>query len=265
MKIGGWIVFLVGIALGIWVLVLEFTGGGNGSPIKLLIFVAILIYTGWRLKTYGTGLLPPATTNSLAGSNSILDDSLVAETTRVPQVFTVEIPRPPALSELIRDSTRKSARMYGIIIAIFCALLLGFGALLQYAVKPNEGVQPIKVFPIMSFLSLALLMVGGGIWLFTVGLPAKRDLRESVCLQTRGPVQIVPVFGRYILRLADRAIFVDDRPAVARLVRLDWAVVEYGKHSNFILSVWDNTGTNVYAAAGHRPEFRIPVDANSRM
>lgn len=265
MKVGGWIVFVLGIALGIAVLVLEFTGGGNGSPLKLLVFVAVLMYIGWRLKTNGTGLLPPANANFPAASNSVPDDSLVAEAPRSPQAFTVEIPQPPALSELLRDATGKSARMYGIIIAIFCVLLLGFGAFLQYAVKPNEGVQPTRILPIMSFITLALLIIVGGIWLFTAGLPARRDLRESVCLQTRGPVQIVPVFGRYILRLADRAFFVDDRPAVARLAQLDWAVVEYGKYSNFILSVWDNTGTNVYAAEGYRPEFRIPVDANSRM
>ena len=263
MRIGGWIMFLGGIALGIMLLVLQFMGSGNGSLLRAFVFIALFIYTGWRMMTYGTGLVPSGSAAVAPGAGAILDDAAPAQPRVAPQTFTVEIPQSPVITELLREAVKKSARMYGWIIGIFGVLIFGLGVVYDQAAQRSPGGPPsVRILPIVALVSFGFVLLMGGIWALAVGLPARRELRGSVCLRTSGPVEVVSVWGGYFLRLADRAFLLSKGP-IAALARMDWAVVDYGKYSHTILSVWDKTGANVYAAEGYRPEFKIAVDAPS--
>lgn len=79
--------------------------------------------------------------------------------------------------------------------------------------------------------------------------PLHRDMREPTYLRTAGPVELVGLKFGHILRLSDRAIPMDRKPA--RAVRnLNWATVDYSRHAKLVLAVWDRAGNPVYQFSG---------------
>ena len=88
----------------------------------------------------------------------------------------------------------------------------------------------------------------------TLEWPVRQDLDDPTYLRTSGPIQVEPLFGGNLLRLADRAFLLKGRssiPAMAQLAKLNWATVDYSRHAHVILRVSDRSGNAVYSVASY--------------
>jgi hypothetical protein len=262
MRIAGWIMFVVGIVLGIWCLIASFTG--DGLPFRVFIYIVILIFTGWRLKTYGTGLVATAGSPASAGPFDAVYNAADLAGKPTPEIATVALPFTPGVAELIRAAARKTGRVWGWTGGSFAAAFLlagGFIARMGSLSDPDT----VKALYILGAMIMLLVLGAGTGWLVQSSMPLRRDLGEGTYLRTRGPVEMVGMTTGYMLRLADRAFLVSKSPAAAWLARMDWAVIDYSRHLHVILGVWDSDGKNLFLADGYKPENLILVDAHVKM
>ncbi|HMD41391.1 MAG TPA: hypothetical protein VKH15_19035 [Candidatus Acidoferrum sp.] len=301
MRIGGWIMFVLGIAFVVVLLIA--LSNGNGFPLRGLIYAIFLIIAGWRLKSYGTGLVSSAgdaapkglfdaasIAGGAGGSSTPLKPASIAggaEGSSTPlkpvsiaggagdsdrpskpvEIATVEMPFSLGVSDLIRDTAWKSGRILAMMMGLFTVVILVVGFATSQSQSESQATShSIGALGLTGILVLGCAVLIGALWFFAAGLPAWRDLRARTYWRTRGPIQVVSMGNGLILRLADRAISVSSKgPASSSLRSMDWAVVDYSKHAHVILGVWDFDGKNVFLADGYKPENLILVDANNRI
>jgi hypothetical protein len=138
-----------------------------------------------------------------------------------------------------------------ILIAVGMSFFLLLGAIIQFTVSSSGG---IGVFPFMVSASLAFALIVGGIWTLSSQRPARRDLHESTFLRTSGPVQLVPVFGGYLLRLVDKSFLLNSRDTTFAITKLSWATLDYSRHAHLIFEIRNYSGQSVYRLPGYEGE-----------
>jgi hypothetical protein len=294
MKIGGWILFVLGIVFTAGLLVVAFTG--DGFPLRGLIYAVILTVTGWRLKSYGTGLVSDVRTSAgLSGiiavdaeaagktalpenatgivsdvrpsagpSGTISFDAEAAGKPALPEIATVELPFTPGVADLLRETAKKSGRAMATVMGVFLVVFVVVGIAERQSDQPS-GPHVIGTFTLMLLMFVSCGLLVGSLWFFFSGLPVWRDIKGNTYLRTRGPIQVVTMSKGILLRLSDKAFSLGEGPANAYLRSVNWAVVDYSKHVHLILGVWDSNGKNLYLAERYAPENLIVVDANNRI
>jgi hypothetical protein len=238
MRIGGWILFVLGAAVCLLSFVILFRG--DGFPLRILVYGIIFMVAGLRLKTYGTGITQPSA--SAAAANA----------TAAPSP-TSELPLTAGAANAIRASMKKSLRDSFLMFAFTAGLPLLIMAVALYF---NQDVlsspnRRYLVIPVAICGGAGLLF--GGIVFLTSWLPLRRDLRETTYWVTAGPIQIVALTNSSLLRLADRAFLVR-KDAAKQLAGLDWARVHHTKHAHLILGAWRQSGTSVILADEYEPD-----------
>ncbi len=233
MRILGLGIMVVGIISGL-LLLLARLGGGQVSATAFIV-VALMVGGGWRLRAYGKGLTPrqPSAPGSQRGFQS----------TPAQQAASVELPYTKAMSDVLSRKMKHSRRVTAILIASGMSFFLLVGAVLDFATQPASG---FRALPFLAAAGLVFGLIVGVIWLLTGDRPIRRDLRESTYRRTSGPVQLVAVYGGWMLRLADRAFLVDARPAKT-LRNVSWAVVDHSRHAHLIFEVKDHSGQRIYS------------------
>jgi hypothetical protein len=234
-RIFGLVLMIVGIAFEI-LFFLALIGGGKDLALGLVL-AAGMIAMGWKLKTYGKGIIQE--------EHSAATTELSA-TTPPRQSSTVELPLTQALSVAFIRQVARWRRITGIIVGCFTAFFLLLSVGMYLALPPPASPKPFLIVVAAVCLFFALFV--GGIHVFQRELPVRRDLRESTYLRTSGPVQVISLYGGTLLRLADRAFIADSRPAVKVLRDLTWATVDYTRHAHVIFEIRDQAGHVVYSA-----------------
>jgi hypothetical protein len=233
MRILGYIVLTIGVALEVLVLVGELaektfnlTVSTRGIP-----FIAIGAYL---VMLYGKGIGQRRKVAARVAGASVqpLTES---------QDPTLELPATAAISELISQHLRRTSKVL-LMIAIGMA---GFFTLVGAGIGLTDGSPDgSKLFFAFSCIGLCIGLTVGGIGsLYSRRL--QRDVRESTYLRTSGPVELWTYGSSYMLRLADRAFTVDRAPANA-LRNVRWATVDHTRNAHLVLSVWDGLGNAVY-------------------
>lgn len=242
MRLLGWVLLIVGVVFEGLFIMAEL-GGGNIQATAFFV-AGMMIVMGWRLKSYGKGLVRQEPTLST-------EDAI----TPVAQSPTTEIPLTPEAAAAIARLAAKSRRT--IIIVIGCGvaffLLLGEGIDLGVSSPSPNSLNPLHL---MGAAALCFALIVGGIHYFTVERFVRKDLGDSSYLRTSGPVQVVSVFGGSLLRLTDRAFLTSGLP-VRVLQNLDWATVDYSRHAHLIFEIRDKTGKQVYSTHHSRGVFPL--------
>jgi len=239
MRIFGIVLFILGITFEL-LFTIALLGGAEVSPTAFGVG-AMLIVSGWRLRTYGRGIgQRRASRAPVANSAS--------------HFGTVELPLTPAASTLISREIARSRRVTAIVIASGMSFFLLLGAIISLAFSSPGG---FSVFPLMVSASLAYGLMMGGILLFSSLRPVCRDLRESTILRTSGPVELVPLFGGYLLKLMDRSFLLNSRVTAAAMMKLSWATVDYSRHAHLIFEIRDHSGQSVYRLPEYEGQRRL--------
>ena len=147
------------------------------------------------------------------------------------------------MSAALGGELKRSRRILAILIASGMSFFVLAGVALSLAI-PQASRFAVCVF--LAGIGLVFALIAGAIWTLTREWPIRRDLRESTYLQTGGPVQLVAVYGGWLLRTADRAFHIDSHPAKV-LQNMSWAVVDHSRHSHIIFEVRDRSGKRVYS------------------
>jgi len=197
--------------------------------------IAILMVTGWRLITKGRGITQRRR-SSVSGAGA--KPGAVSEL----ESPTVELPVTPTVSAVMAREMARRWRITRIVILCSMSFFLLVGGGVGLAVSSPSGV---KMFPYLAAASLAFGLFIGGIWMLA-SRPLRRDLAGFTYLRTSGPVQLVGLYGGYLLRLADRAFGLNAQEVVAALRNLTWASVDYSPHAHVIFEVRDRSGRSVY-------------------
>ncbi len=231
MRLFGWVLLIVGIIFEGLFIMAEL-GGGNIEATPFFV-AGMMIVMGWRLKTYGKGLvrLEPALPTEGAG-------------TLVAQSPTTEMPFTPEAAATIARLTARSRRTIFIVIGCGVAFFLLLGEGIDLGVS-SPSPDSLNALHLMGAAALIFALIVGGIYYFTVERLVRKDLADSSYLRTSGPVQVVSVYGGSLLRLTDRAFLTSGRP-VRVLRNLDWATVDYSRHAHLIFEIRDKTGKAVY-------------------
>jgi hypothetical protein len=235
MRLLGFVLLILGIIFAL-LFVLAWLGGGKNLHSGFVI-TAILITMGWRLYTSGTGFAQRQASAAPAAHAHL-------EPVPAPQSPTVELPCPAAVSALIARRMARAQRVIALVIAGGMAFFFVLGVGMDLTVPSPSG---LKALPFLAPISVAFGLIVGGSWLVTGARPLRRDLHEPTYLRTSGPVQLVPLPGGAVLRLADRAFLVDARLAATMPQNLTWATVDYSRHAHIIFEVRDRSGQRVYA------------------
>jgi hypothetical protein len=238
MRIFGWILMIAGVVFEL-LFVLARAGGGRISPTAFII-PAMIFIVGMRLRTYGKGIKQQQSPSSTGdASNAATPPS---------QSPTTELAITPAVSAVIMRQSARSRRVMTITIGCGLAFFLLLGEGIDLAVSSPSG---LKALPFTAGAGLLFGLIVGGIWIFTRERPIRKDLRDLTYLRTSGPVQVVPIYGGWLLRLSDRAFLTDVRPAKV-LKTLTWATVDYSRHAHIIFEIRNDSGQIVYSELGQQ-------------
>lgn len=243
MRIFGLVVLILGIAFELLFTIARL-GGAEVSPTAFGVG-AFLIISGWRLRTYGRG---------------IGQGKAFSATGPAPRSGTIELLLTPAVAALISRETARSRRVTVIATASGMSFFLLLGAIIP-VVFPSPG--GFGAFPFIVSASLAYGLLVGGILVFSSLRPLCHDLRESTILRTSGPIEIVQLFGGYLLKLVDRSFLVNSRAAAAAIMKLNWATVDYSRNAHLIFEIRDRSGQSVYKLPGYEGECRLQTQIAS--
>ncbi len=233
MRIFGLVLMIVGIAFEI-LLLMALLGGGKDLVLGFLVGAG-LIAMGWQFRTHGKGIRQQEPTSAT---------SEVSSEALPPQSPTVELPLTPAISTTLRRQVARWRRVTAIIIVCGVAFFLVLAVGMYLAI--SSPTSP-KLFPfLVAAPGLLFGLIVAGIHVFQRERPVRKDFRESTYLRTSGPVQVISVYGGWLLRLADRAFLADPAPAKV-LCNLTWATVDYSRHAHVIFEIRDQAGHVVYS------------------
>jgi len=255
LKIGGWILFVLGI---LFLLLFAMAAmGGGGMPAIAWIVAGGLALGGWRMKSAARGIAPPAPAAAApSGAGATAGAPRAA-----PAGPTVEMPLTPEAAAVIGAARSRSLRVTLVIVGIGLVFFIGLGVIIDSAMSsspPSPGA--FKALPLMAIMAAFFGAMVFGIWLLQNGLPMARDLRSPTYLRTSGPVQLLSMWGGWMVRLADRAFLMKGRTGARELRGVGWAVIDYSPRAHVILAVFDRSGRQVYAAPGYPP---APVTSTS--
>jgi len=246
MRIWGYVLLILGSLFLIMFALAEFGGAHIGVvPFFVSIF---LIGMGWNLRNSGKGILQakPVATAQHTGSEIAAAPSQPA----APAEFsTVELPLTPEIAAVIARQSARAKRILMYVVGGCLVFFAGLGAVLGATDKtPGGGMTFLVIFGSIGVASA--LLIYGISWL-TSFKPVRRDLHGTIYLRTTGPVQVVPLAGGAMLRLADRAFLIDRRYGATELTNLGWGRVDYSPHGHVILGAWDRDGRSVYSLPGY--------------
>lgn len=238
MRVFGWVLAMLGIIFEL-LFVVAALGGAKISPVAFGIG-AFMAVGGWRLAKYGRAIAP---------NSASLDSVPQAMLQAVAPNATEELPFTPAVAGLVARELAHSRRVTTIVISVLASAFLALGAILEYAVSPHS----LNIVALFALIGIATGLIVGGIWIATNWRPARRDLNDSSYLRTSGPVELVPAFGGYILRLTDRAFLVNGKQVGGRLrkLKLTWGIVDYSRHAHVVFEIRDHSGQSLYRLPGY--------------
>jgi hypothetical protein len=247
MRIWGNILLIFGILFLVLMVLAEFGGGHLGF---VPFFVSgLLIFMGYQMRTSGKGILQsnPAATAEQAGAATIAAPGLPAA--HAGEFSTVELPLTPEVAAVITSQNARTQRLLFYVLGGIAAFMILLGVILDAAnVAPGHGTA---ILALLSGIGVASAILIYAIAWLTTQKPVRRDLRGTTYLRTTGPVQVVRMSSGGMLRLADRAFFMNGRNGMTELSTLGWGRVDYSPHGHVILAAWDNQGRTVYALPGY--------------
>jgi len=245
MRIWGTVLLVLGILFLIMFVFAEFGGGHLGF---VPFFVSgFLILMGWNLRKSGKGILQskPSARNSGAQTSASSNQPVAPAA----EFSTVEMPLTPEIAAVIARQSARAKRILLYIAGGAIALFGGIGVVIGATDKtPGERMTFLAIFGFIGVASAGLIY--GISWLTSFRL-VRRDLRGTTFLRTTGPVEVVSMGNGAMLRLADRAFFIDQRYGATELRALGWGRVDYSPHGHVILGAWDKDGRSVYCLPGY--------------
>jgi hypothetical protein len=232
----GYALLVTGIVVEVLMLMITFGTTDSVSHVSLG-YGLYMIIGGWQLIKHGKGIGPQ---QKKSASNQQCDISLAPA-----EDSSREVPITSEISELIQRRMQRSRKVR--LIITLSAGLFGAGFVVATALAAGASNPPI----IMLYALGAGLLLGSiiGAAMSFDGVRLRRDSHELTYLRSSGPVKLVKMKFGYILRLADRALFVDPKQSKP-LRNLDWATIDYSRNAKLIFSVWDRSGKLIYRLAG---------------
>ena len=178
---------------------------------------------------------------------------------------TIELPLSPSVAAVIAAMPRWKVRPIAILVLVVVAALFVVGTVEERSKSKRHNADPlIKVteprdsvepwIPIIAAVGTGISVVPliFLLWFFGSWLPARRDLGEGKYLRTSGPITFYHAKGGYTLRLFDRKMPMDYKVgAEIENGHVEWAVVDYARHTQIIFGVWDQKGKVVFLAKGY--------------
>jgi hypothetical protein len=249
MRIFGYVLLVVGVVFALLFALAQFGGGHLGVVPFFVSFM--LIVMGWQMGTAGKGILrtSPAPKPDLGSAQPATGPGQSGAA--ADQMSTVELPLTPEVAAALALHSARSRRILLMISGGLFVLIAGLGAAIAATdTTPGEGRTFLVVLGGVG-VACALLIYGIS-WLTTLA-PVRSDLRGTSYLRTTGPVQVVPMFGGAMLRLADRAFLMNGHGGAAQLRKLGWGKVDYSPHGHVVLGAWDREGRSVYCLPGYAP------------
>jgi hypothetical protein len=236
-RVWGYIILTLGVIFLV-LLLLALLGGAHMGVVPFIV-ILVSISLGWTLVTSGKGLV--RTQPAAAGTAGAV--------AAPPDVATVELPLTPQIAAaIVRQSASKQRIILYVALGI-AVFFVGLGAVFGFTdASQTEGRSFFEVFGGLGVI--CAIMIYTIAWLTSL-MPIRRDLRFSTILRTTGPVQVVPVVGGAMLRLADRAFLMNGREGMAPLSKLVWGTVDHSPHGHVILGAWAKDGRCVYNAPGY--------------
>jgi|SRR5271156_5361261 len=248
MRIWGYALLVIGI-LFLALFGLAELGGGHLGVLPFFVSV-ILILVGWKLGTAGKGILktkPAAKADHSSAETATASGQAAAAAA---ESSTVEMPLTPEVAVLLERQNARAQRILLYVAGASLVFFAGMGVVLGATDKiPGEGRALLETLGAVG-VSCAVAIYGIS-WLTTLK-PVRKDLQGTSYLRTTGPVQVVPIMGGAMLRLADRAFLMNGRRGTAELSNLVWGKVDYSPHGHVVLGAWDREGRSVYCLPGYR-------------
>lgn len=234
----GYFAFIAGIVYVILTLAIAFASTDSGSHLSAG-YGIFMIIGGWQLIKNWKGI---GRESKKTGSNRQDDISLAAQT----EPSSRNMPVTSEISGLIQKRMQRLRKVR--LIATLTAGLFGAAFVVGTSLLAGAFDAPIIV-PWAAGAGLVFGGIIGGAMFFGGDMPLRRDSREFTYLRSTGQIKVVKSKFGYILRLADRALFVDHRQAKP-FRNLDWATIDYSRHAKLIFAVRDRSGNLIYALAG---------------
>jgi len=229
MRKTGYILLFVGIVIEASSLAAVFT---TNQPFHITYGLPMLI-VGWRLTRYGKGIHATKRTSEV--------DSATSKSSAGNDCPSREMPVTSAVADLFSRQLHHVQKMTKRIAKILAGVGIVAGSVVGASVGSSDGKTLFFMISMIGVTAAAVI-------LFVSSFHEKRlrrDLSETTYLRARGPIEIVNIRYGNLLRLSDRAILLDNKPAKA-IKGLDWATVDYSRHAKLILAVWDRAGKPVY-------------------
>lgn len=247
MRIFGYVLVAIGLIFLAMFVLAEF-GGGHLSWTPFFISI-VLVYFGWTMARSGTALVKPAPARAVPGTGGRAAASASVEGPSAALAPTQPVPMSPQVADVIRRVSGRSSRIVLYVAGGMAVVFIGIGVVLALLDKtPGEGVDFLAIFSCIG-IGAALMIVA--ITWFSMRRPYARDLRSDHFYRTAGPIQVVPIAGGIILRLADRAFMVGGSAGMRELGGLRSGTVDYTPYGHMVLAAWNDAGTQVYCAPGY--------------
>ena len=243
MRIWGHVLVVIGF-LFLILFLLAALGGGHIGVLPFLIAVFVIGIGGKFIRS-GKGIVQatPAATAQIAGG---VPSGSAAVAGQSP---TVEMAMSPEVAAII---ARHIARSWRIVLYLAGGFVVFFGGLSGVlAILSKGGGDGFLLAGLLGGIGVATALLIIVISWLTTRRPVNRDLRRAIYLRTTGPIQVVPISGGGMLRLADRAFLMNGRAGLSELSKLNEGRVDYSPHGHVILAAWDSQGRRVYCAPGY--------------
>ncbi len=235
MRIWGYVTLAIGILFFVLYVLAQF-GGAHLTILPLFVSV-FLVAIGWSVAKSGKGLVQSTPAPSDAAAQSAM---------------TMAMPMSPDVAAVIGRQGASSWRLMLYLAGGLAAFFIVMGAIAGVMDKtPGEGGVILAFLAAIGVMSAAMIV---GISWLTTGMPLSRDVHGTSYLRTTGPIQVVPIFGGAMLRLADRAFLMKTRTEISELGKLSDGSVDYSPRAHVILAAWDSQGRSVYRAPGYNVE-----------
>ena len=243
MRIFGNVLMVLGILLLVLFIMAAF---GGGMPWSSFFIPILLISIGFRLRTFGRGILQDA-----PGARSGTASSAPAAA-----ASTVELPiTPEVIAAIERQIVRAKKMMWWVTFgAVGLFFLLG---VIFWLVSDNSGDKRLFLMIFVGAGAASGILISGIQWLFAIR-PVQSDLRALSYFRTTGPIQLVYIRNGHMLRLADQAFLLKGRDGVSALKDLAWGTIDHTQHGHLILAAWNREGALAYVAPGYTASQVLP-------
>ena len=233
----GYVLFMMGIVVEVLILVITFASADPVSHVSLSYGIYMII-AGWQLMRHARGTAQQRE-NTVSNGQDYVSLAVHAED------FSRDMPVTSELSELLQKRMRRLQKVR--LITMITAALFGAVSVVGISLAARAA-NALIIMPCAAGGGVLLSGIIGATMSFE-GMRLRRDSRELTYLRSTGPVKLVKMKFGYILRLADRALFLNY--GQSKLLRnLDWATIDYSRHAKLIFAVWDRGGNLIYRLDG---------------